>query len=184
MNLSMQELLLCNHIKENADIPGIDYAGYEDTVELNVIPSRLYEEGMLDFVQEESIGRFSPLGELFMRVMSSPDNWIVLKGKDISRTFYIKDEHYLYMDTNRDSVHIGLLPSIPLLVGAVADFMENSDSIDITGESSTEKLSAEIADGCMSITGDEIQLDSEIEMIHYITLWIIRGMKDMEADHE
>jgi len=206
MYITVDEFMLCAHAKGYENIKGFE--NWEETTDFNgygreSFAKHLLSSGILEKKKTEDGNErqyiFSPLGQLYMEVMSSPDSWIRTENLSTGsqRYIYSKNFYFLSVDVQDNCLSILLLPTIQLLVGAYActwpsltmaaplpeaekSWEDGKLVYELSGESFTGKLHISVCDNgsARKAVDEEIEYSSfsEETYTNAVTQWFLKGI--------
>lgn len=206
MYITVDSFMLCAYAKGYEMIKGFE--DWEEGVDFNgaersMFTEDLIESGMLQIATEDDNAEgtyiISPLGQLYMEIMSSPESWLKISNLSSGnkRLIYAKDFYFLCVDVRNETMSILLLLTIEHMVGAYASMWPAfSTSVpireaknawntgnpvyELNGESAGQELSICICDnGSVQKSLDKVtdyDFFTEETYTNAVTKWMLSGI--------
>ncbi|WP_027296442.1 hypothetical protein [Robinsoniella sp. KNHs210] len=142
MKLSETEFWLCAFYFGYTEIPGIAAIEInQQNIDREKIRRHLSDQKVMEL--ENETYAFTPLGHHIFHTIGDTDAYMRIEGKARKRRIYIKNQNYICIDQKEGQVKIYLLPSLPLVIGAYADALEEPE-VELEGKVGQEEIKLQI----------------------------------------
>jgi hypothetical protein len=178
-------------------LQGIEYQGRDfDEEYLEVLWEEMLESELIvpDEEGEDGGMRISDLGQFIINTAAEPEICIHIANKvtGAKRTVYVRNYYYMFIDERDEVLSIDLIPTIDLILGAIAEAIE-------TPEGKTADLMIEASAGLDTLvydfngegegfrmengTGTMIEYDDEV-CLSELADWMLKMMRKGEEENE
>lgn len=181
MRLSETEFWLCAFYFGYTEIPGMAAIEInQQNVDREKVRKHLSEQRVMEL--ENETYAFTPLGHYIFHTIGDADAYILIDGKAGKRMIYIRDENYICMDQKEGWVKIYLLPSLPLVIGAFANALEEPE-VELEGKAGQEEIILQIVcskEGRLVYQkcgkAESYKEYEKANCVNDITLWLLSGL--------